>query len=298
MYILDAFWSIIPGNEAKAYAALGALAAQVEKEEPDTWMYLIHTPNLDPGVNTFPMPGPQQVAFVEGFKDRDAYHQHANSPILKEFFAKNGAYFLNMYGPTVPFMMVQPLEMIDGFIRPGADVMTAWQVEARWVMKPGCREKVKEALKPYVNAVRTEEPTTLMYTVSVADMSEQSMARAAVTSRRARLQLILDQPAGILRSRQRTGVPGFPQGTRRPLRPGRPRLDDASVHDDVGLETLRRLLPQRSIHRVSVKDRFGTSPPGARVTSTYAEGDESDAKTIVGDADTGSGCVCMPRRLD
>lgn len=177
MYIIDAFWSIIPGNEVKAYAALGALAAQVEQEEPDTWMYLLHTPNLDPGVNTFPMPGPQQVAFVEGFKDRDAYERHANSPILKEFFAKNGKYFLNMYGPTVPFMMIQPLNMIDGFIRPGADVMTAWQVEARWVMKPGNREKVQEALKPYVYNVRTQELDTLMYTVSVVDESAQSMAR-------------------------------------------------------------------------------------------------------------------------
>jgi len=176
MYINDAFWSIIPGNEAKAYAALGALAEQVHREQPDTWMYLIHTPNLDPGVNTFPMPGPEQVGFVEGYKDRDAFHKHHNSPIMKEFFAKNGSYFLNMYGPTVPFMMVQTLEMIDGFIRPGADVMTAWQVEARWVMKPGCREKVKEALKPYVYNVRTQEPETLMYTVSVADTSEQSLA--------------------------------------------------------------------------------------------------------------------------
>ena len=176
MYINDAFLSIIPGNEAKAYAALGALAEQVQREQPDTWMYLIHTPNLDPGVNTFPMPGPEQVAFVEGYKDRDAYHRHHNSPIMKEFFAKNGSYFLNMYGPTVPFMMVQTLEMIDGFIRPSADVMNAWQVEARWVMKPGCREKVKEALKPYVYNVRTQEPETLMYTVSVADISEQSMA--------------------------------------------------------------------------------------------------------------------------
>src|SRR5678815_4477383 len=176
MYIIDAFWSIIPGNEAKAHAALRALAAQVEKEEPDTWMYLLHTPNLDPGVNTFPMPGPEQVAFVEGFKDRAAYERHANGPILKEFFAKNGKYFLNMYGPTVPFMMLQPLEMIDGFIRPGADVMTAWQVEARWVMKPGNREKVQEALKPYVYNVRTQELDTLMYTVSVADTSEQSLA--------------------------------------------------------------------------------------------------------------------------
>ena len=176
MYINDAFWSIIPGNEAKAYAALGVLAELVHREQPDTWMYLIHTPNLDPGVNTFPMPGPEQVGFVEGYKDRDAYHRHHNSPIMKEFFARNGSYFLNMYGPTVPFMMVQTLEMIDGFIRPGADVMTAWQVEARWVMKPGCREKVKEALKPYVYNVRTQEPETLMYTVSVADASEQSLA--------------------------------------------------------------------------------------------------------------------------
>lgn len=176
MYLNDAFWSILPGNEAKAYAALGALAAQVEREQPDTWMYLIHTPNLDPGVKTFPMPGPQQVAFVEGYKDRDAFQRHHSSPIMQEFFAKNGAYFLNMYGPTVPFMMVQPLEMIDGFIRPGADVMNAWQVEARWVMKPGRREQVKEALKDYVYNVRTQEPETLMYTVSVADTSDDALA--------------------------------------------------------------------------------------------------------------------------
>jgi quinol monooxygenase YgiN len=81
-----------------------------------------------------------------------------------------------MYGPTVPFFIMQGLEMIDGFIRPGADVMTAWQVEARWVMKPGCREKVKNALRPYVRAVHDEEPTTLMYTVSVADVSPQSFS--------------------------------------------------------------------------------------------------------------------------
>ena len=69
MYIIDAFWSIIPGNETTAYAALGELAARVEREEPDTWMYLLHTPNLDRGVNTFPMPGPEQVAFVRNTSD-------------------------------------------------------------------------------------------------------------------------------------------------------------------------------------------------------------------------------------
>ncbi len=69
MYIVNAFWSIVPGDEAKAYAALGALAAQVEQTEPDTWFYLIHTPNFDPGINIYPPPAPVQVAFVEWTRD-------------------------------------------------------------------------------------------------------------------------------------------------------------------------------------------------------------------------------------
>jgi quinol monooxygenase YgiN len=176
MYINDAFLSIIPGDEAKAYAALGALADAVKATQPDTWMYLIHTPNLDPGTNIYPPVTAAQVAFVEGYKDFAAYEAHHSSQVMKDFVANSGQYFLNMYGPTVPFFIMQGLEMIDGFIRPGADVMDAWQVEARWVMKPGCREQVKEALKPYVRAVHDDEPTTLMYTVSVADVSPKSFS--------------------------------------------------------------------------------------------------------------------------
>ena len=176
MYINDAFLSIVPGSEAKAYAALGALAAAVESTQPDTWMYLLHTPNLDPGNNNYPPPTPSQMAFLEGYKDFDAYKAHHSSQVMKDFVANSGQYFLNMYGPTVPFFILQGLEMIDGFIRPGADVMTAYQVEERWFMKPGSREKVKAALKPYVDRVRLEEPATLMYTVSVADTSPQAFS--------------------------------------------------------------------------------------------------------------------------
>jgi quinol monooxygenase YgiN len=176
MYINNAFLSIVPGNEAKAYAALGALAEAVKATQPDTWMYLIHTPNLDPGTNIYPPVTAAQIAFVEGYKDFDAYKAHHTSDVMKDFVKNAGGYFLNMYGPTVPFFIMQGLEMIDGFIRPEADVMTAWQVEARWVMKPGCREQVKAALKPYVERVRLEEPTTLMYTVSVTEPSEQAFS--------------------------------------------------------------------------------------------------------------------------
>src|SRR3954462_4843186 len=61
MYINDAFFSIVPGNEARAYAALGVLAAEIKAKEPDTWFYLIHTPNFDPGINIYPPPSPMQV---------------------------------------------------------------------------------------------------------------------------------------------------------------------------------------------------------------------------------------------
>jgi len=87
MYINDAFLSIVPGNEAKAYAALGALADAVKATQPDTWMYLIHTPNLDPGTNIYPPVTSAQVAFVEGYKDFAAYQAHHSSQVMKDFVA-------------------------------------------------------------------------------------------------------------------------------------------------------------------------------------------------------------------
>jgi hypothetical protein len=175
MYIVDAFWSIVPGSESAAIAALQALAREIQDSEPGTWMYLIHSPNFDPGINIYPPPAPVQVAFVEGYKDRAAFLAHRDGPLLKNFIAKNGALFLNMYGPTSPWVIVQAMELAVGFIRPEAAAPTVFQVEARWSMKPGTdREKVKAALIPYVKAVKAEEPLTYMYTVSFTDDSQHS----------------------------------------------------------------------------------------------------------------------------
>src|SRR5260221_1286126 len=171
MYIVIAFWSMVPGNEPKAYAALGALAAQIERTEPDTWLYLIHSPNFDPGINIYPPPAPVQVAFVEGYKDRNAFLAHHRGPNLAKFIATYGSLFLNMYGPTSPFVIVQTLELAVGFIRPEEVDPNVFQVEARWVMKPGKREKVKDALVDYVKAGKDKEPDTYMYTGSFADAS-------------------------------------------------------------------------------------------------------------------------------
>src|SRR5262249_1304755 len=110
----------------------------------------------------------QQVSFVEGFKDRDAYLRHRET--YKAFIAQNGALFLNMYGPTAPFRIAQAMELAVGFIRPEAAEPTVFQVEARWSIRPRVsRAQVQRALIPYGKRVKEEEPLTYMYTVSFTD---------------------------------------------------------------------------------------------------------------------------------
>ena len=176
MYIVNAFWSIIPGQERQAYSALTDLAGQVQKGEPDTWFYLIHTPNFDPGINIYPPPAPVQVTFVEGYKDRAAFEAHHHGPILAKFIATYGSLFLNMYGPNAPFVIVQTMELAVGFIRPEEVDPNVFQVIARWSAKPGNRAAVAAALVDYVKAVKDNEPGTYMYTVSLADDLPGSLA--------------------------------------------------------------------------------------------------------------------------
>src|SRR5260221_5458353 len=176
MYIVIAFWSMVPGNEPKAYAALGALAAQIERTEPDTWLDLTHWPNFDHGIDISPPTAPVQVAYVEGYKDRKAFLAHHHGPNLAKFITTYGSLFLNMSGPTSPFVIVQALDLAVGFIRPEEVDPNVFQVEARWSMKPGNRKKVAAALVDYVKAVKDKEPGTYMYTVSFADESPDSPA--------------------------------------------------------------------------------------------------------------------------
>lgn len=184
MYINNAFFTIAPGNEAAARAALTQLAADVQKSEPGTLLYLIHEPNLDPGVKIFPPPSASQVLFVEGYKDQAAFLKHHHGKNLRNFIARYGGLFLNMYGPDLPFMITQGMNLVHGFIRSTADDMNAWQVEARWVIQPGKTRQVKKALRDYVRAVREEEPETLMYTASLPDVSKQSANTPPITAER------------------------------------------------------------------------------------------------------------------
>jgi quinol monooxygenase YgiN len=184
VYINNAFFTVAPGNEAAARAALTQLAADVQRSEPGTVMYLIHEPNLAPNVKIFPPPAASQILFVEGYKDQAAFLKHHNGKNLRNFIAQSGGLFLNMYGPTLPFLILQGMNLVHGFIRKSADDMNAFQVEARWVIQPGKTRQVKKALRDYVRAVYEHEPETLMYTASLPDTSKESPNTPPITGER------------------------------------------------------------------------------------------------------------------
>ncbi|WP_437308153.1 putative quinol monooxygenase [Sorangium sp. So ce388] len=173
MLIINSTWTVVPGQEAAARQALAELAKQVHEGEPETWMYLIHVSNSDPGVNAFPPAGSGAVTFFEGFKDASSFLKHVSGPILQGFIAKHGALLLNMYGPTLPFVTSQALDTASGFIRPEADEPSLFTVIARWNIKQGAEDEALRALEGYVAEVHRVEPGTFMYTANIPSRSAQ-----------------------------------------------------------------------------------------------------------------------------
>lgn len=171
MFIINAYWTVVAGQEVAAREALADLAQQIKEKEHDTWMYLVHVSNTDPGINAFPPAGAGAITFWEGYKNRHAFERHASGPILQKFIKDHGALFLNMYGPTSPFMMYQGLDRAAGFIRPKAAEPSLFTVIARWSIRPGDEAKVHRALQGYVAQVYEVEPYTSIYTANVPDQS-------------------------------------------------------------------------------------------------------------------------------
>src|SRR3954469_23486315 len=125
MYPLIAIWTIKEGSEQQAVAALKRLAKQVQEKEPDTLVYLVHTPDMKEA--SMPTPSNLQVLFFEVYKNKAAFLAHVTGPIFQGFVAKHVNLFLSTEtkcagGETVtqPFMMVEFLRREAGFIRPEA----------------------------------------------------------------------------------------------------------------------------------------------------------------------------------
>jgi quinol monooxygenase YgiN len=174
MLISNAYWTIVAGKQAEAEAALAELAREVEAKEPGTWMYLVHVPNR--GVSSFPPQGPGAVTFLEVYKDRQAFLDHVTGPVFTGFLARHGADFLNMYGPTLPFMITEGLDPVAIFLRPEAAAPTLYTVIARWAIKPGFEDEAKTAIITYVRQVQEGEPETWLYSANTPDRAPGAQA--------------------------------------------------------------------------------------------------------------------------
>jgi len=113
MYQLIAKWTILPGKETEAVAALKKLAVQVKEEEPDTLIYLVNTPDF--AQTNLPIPYAGTVTFFEGYKNKDAFLAHLNGPAFTGFVKAHGDLFLQSNGQA--FVIVETLKHQAGFIR-------------------------------------------------------------------------------------------------------------------------------------------------------------------------------------
>jgi hypothetical protein len=115
---LHATWYILPGCEPEAEQALKQLAIDVREQEPDTLMYVIHTP-LAASVPLYSLPpsSPQLVVFFETYRNADAFTRHLTGPVFTKFVTDHQQLFSAANGH--PFNLVSFLETRAGFVRPG-----------------------------------------------------------------------------------------------------------------------------------------------------------------------------------
>jgi Dyp-type peroxidase family len=113
MRSIIAKWSIKPGCEQQAIAALHELAESVRREEPYTLMYLIHTANAE---GSRPTPAPNEVIFVSAWPDQAAFEQHLNGPVFQEWKGKHLDLFLTNSNGDL-FVTSEFMDRRAGFIR-------------------------------------------------------------------------------------------------------------------------------------------------------------------------------------
>lgn len=110
-------WFIAPNCEAAVIAALEQLAVEVLAAEPDTLSYLVHIP-FEEGSGTIqshPPSIPRSVLFFESYRTPQAFLDHVQGPVFKNFVAKHGAMFVSAGGH--PFTTVSFLTRVAGFTR-------------------------------------------------------------------------------------------------------------------------------------------------------------------------------------
>lgn len=111
-------WTIRQGCEAEAREALQALAREVQAKEPDTLVYTVHlpSPTADPRLVSVPVPCLNEVLFFEVYRSVHAFEEHVNGPVFQSFLKEYGPLFVAASGAASPFIQVEFLERVAGFV--------------------------------------------------------------------------------------------------------------------------------------------------------------------------------------
>ncbi|HEV8693891.1 MAG TPA: antibiotic biosynthesis monooxygenase [Lysobacter sp.] len=115
MISIVAKWSILPGKEVAAIAALQDLARRVQELEPFVPMYTIHIPDFS--VASYPTPSTQDVVFFSVFDNREAFEKHLHGPVFQDWLAQHPGLFL--FNNSNLFVVSELLHRVAGFVRPG-----------------------------------------------------------------------------------------------------------------------------------------------------------------------------------
>ncbi len=127
MISVTAIWTIIKGKESEALPALEALASKVQASEPGTLLYIPQSINGQ-GYSD-PKPNPNDIVFVEMYKDQAAFDFHLYGPNGQRDPSGTFVDFVNEYGhlfewnktADMPKMVVTALNAFTGFVREAMD---------------------------------------------------------------------------------------------------------------------------------------------------------------------------------
>ena len=123
MISVTAIWTILEGKKSEAIPALEALASKVQATEPGTLLYIPQSINTK-GYSD-PKPNPNDIVFVEMYKDQAAFDFHLYGPngqddpsgTFVDFVKKYGDLFEWNKTSDMPKMLVTSLNAFTGFVR-------------------------------------------------------------------------------------------------------------------------------------------------------------------------------------
>jgi quinol monooxygenase YgiN len=127
MISVTAIWTILEGKKSEVMPALEALASKVQATELGTLLYIPQSINTK-GYSD-PKPNPNDIVFVEMYKDQAAFDFHLYGPNGQSDPSGTFVDFVNDYGhlfewnktADMPKMVVTALNAFTGFVREGMD---------------------------------------------------------------------------------------------------------------------------------------------------------------------------------